>query len=177
MFNPLTWLDSILLGVAQKFCDKFHRVTGLTKFTLQKWSLIFGTSLLTWLTLSRMEGFVSTSFLIIVTVISTRIDEESKRRFLKKGKIRYESLYERRVRIPTVILSTFALLLIYIGSENILLSVCLCISFISWIYFVACIPRPPSKSKAREWCDKMLKVLNDSLKPAPAFVPIRIPGR
>lgn len=177
MFNPLTWLDDKLLGTTQKFCDKFQRVTGLTKFALQKWSLIFGTSLLTWLTLSRMEGFVSTSFLIVVTVINTRIDEESERRFLKKGKIRYESLYERRVRIPTVILSTFASLLIYIGAENTLLSVCSCISFISWIYFVACIPRPPSKSKAREWCDKMLTVLNDSLKPAPAFVPIRIHGR
>ena len=103
MFNPLAWLDGVLLNVAQKFCDKFQRITGLTKFVLQKWSLIFGTSLLTWLTLSRMEEFVGTIFLVVATVVSARIDEKSEREFLKKGNILYEPSHNKRTRILMVI--------------------------------------------------------------------------
>ena len=170
MFNSFIWLDGILLSVAQKFCDKVQRLTGLTKFRLEKWALVvvaicyltvyvFGehTAALTVLSVA----------LIFSIAIGIRALEIMEADFLENGNLN-EPCFSVRGRIAWVVV--YALLT---GPEFVSADfadkvfVCGNASYILFVYFNACIPRPPSKSKMRELYEKGLTWLNDQLKPAP----------
>src|SRR3989344_1889209 len=69
MFNPLTWLDGILLGAAQKLCDKVQRLTGLTKFRLEKWAVIMSVVFFWADAVSNPTGLIITANLYITFIM------------------------------------------------------------------------------------------------------------
>ena len=55
------------------------------------------------------------------------------------------------------------------------------LALVSWpvldlahLYFSACTPMPPSKSKVRRWYEGVITRISDSLAPTPEPIPIRI---
>lgn len=45
------------------------------------------------------------------------------------------------------------------------------------MYFLACDPRPPAKSKVRQLAEKLAESVKKLLAPIPKPVPIRIPSK
>lgn len=171
MFNPLTWLDSVLLDAAQKFCDKSQRLTGLTKFTFQKWALVAFNGFF-W------GGVVFSPDLFLVymglcqtsaAIFDIRQTEEEEMEFLRNGRLRSHSwVYIASVRlILTFSWGVLGILVLFTGTVTGLLFFYVTLCGIAHLYFSACIPRPPSKSKARELYEKALTWLNDRLQPTP----------
>ncbi len=171
MLNPFAWLDGILLGAAQKFCDKAQRLTGLTKFTFEK-SVIIASAVFFW-----GDFFFSSDVRLVVVVLpytlliwyATRRIGEEESEFLASAKIHLSALHAATVRltIACIFASLIGMSLWTLGRDALLMS-CGYISYIIWVYIAACIPRPPSKSKIREWFNKVLWRLDDMLQPAPA---------
>lgn len=168
MFNPFVWLDGVLLAAAQKFCDKFQRVTGLTKFRLQKWSLIF-TLILGW-GLIVFGPMIIPSVLMHTLVLGGNIwmDDRDEAAFLAKNTLAISPANFTLVRIiGSCCLGGLGIcVLLFVPEFRIFLYGELLFLFI-YLYFSACIPRPPGRSKMREWYNKTLWAVNDWLKPAP----------
>lgn len=172
MFNPLTLLDGIQLEMAQKFCDKVQRTVGMTKFTLQKWAIISSAIFFSSIFVFRPKG-VEVMFLLIVYVIGTVFivlgTEIEEAEFLRDNKLQSSPWHNVFLRstIALVFECTAALSLLPSSDEADWLWSFGGMSYIAFGYFSACIPRPPSKSNAREWYEKVLTVLNSKLQPAP----------
>lgn len=169
MFNPFVWLDSILLGAAQKFCDGNQKLFGITKFALEKWALVL--TMLFFSSACLFEGGIVSIFLIVVLVAAVTFRtldlEKQERDFFKNnspGKPPY-SMYER------------LFWLIYFGyfaarhfsaigdiANQYMFYADICIILAT--YFNACVPRPPSKSKMCELYEKGLWWIYDWSKPA-----------
>lgn len=173
MFNPLAWLDGLLLGAAQRLCDKTQRLFGLTKFRLQKWALIVSTVFYCGFYVFDQRPVIAVllSIYIAGSLFLVRIIEMQESEFLKNGGL---------VMPPFGVLQRifwFSAYLILalpgLSSENYgdrLLSYGL-LCYVLFIYLSDCIPRPPSKSKMREWSEKALTWLNDLLASPPVPVP------
>ena len=170
MFNPCVWLDRVLLDAAQKFCDKFQRLTGLTKFTFQKWAVI-----LSMLFFAVVAVYDFDLVLVAMAIINTtyavfivyKIEEEESK-FLENRNLTISPFHDSSERIITLFFATpFLFVFSIIGSPRSYLCMCSVVCIVAWVYFSACIPRPPGKSKAREWSEKAMMWLNDKLKPAP----------
>ena len=180
MFNPFIWLDGILLGAAQKFCDKFQRVTGYTKFRLEKWSLILIVVFHWACAVIRVDSFLFLLLLIFTSgcVVTVHITERQEVEFQKTGKLRQAFFNTMQARlVVTLFMGCFAILGITSADFSLYVLSYGQASYILWVYFGACIPRPPSKSKMREWYEKGLSSLNDWLKPEPALIPISVSNR
>lgn len=171
MFNPLKWLDDVLLGAAQKLCDKVQKITGLTKFRLEKWAMImlavfFGVAMIC---LSSPPSVLVALFPLLAISVASGVHavEKEEVEFLRNGNLR-KPIFGVFGRIMWVAFYGF-LVSISLSTWDYVDKMLACgdASYILFVYFDSCIPRPPSKSKARELCDKMLTVLNDMLKPVP----------
>jgi hypothetical protein len=168
----LSHIDSFLQGKAQKFCDKLQRITGLTKFWPQKWAAIFSAVCLS------VQAFADSDVILILLALLDSLSivalvfiyESEEAQFLKNGEISYSQWQESsRRRIAVFFQGGFAIMFSLESLWPLVFSVA-CV--IAWIYFCACIPRPPSKSKMREWVEKALAKLNGILPdPAPEPVP------
>lgn len=173
MFNPFKWLDGTLLGTAQKLCDKIQRLTGLTKFAIEKWTLIvmtafFGTYTVTNSSTINILLIVTLTMLVVYVV---HYIERAEVRFLKDGDLEYP-IFNAPMRLSWLCINGFLAYISFISDDyaEIILA-CGYICYILFCYLDECVPRPPSKSKAREWCDKLLTALNNWAKPAPAPTP------
>ena len=169
-------LDGMLLGPAQWLCDRIQRLAGLTKFVLQKWMIIM-TTIFFWGSVVSL-GLVSSvivSMLLLLTASAAFLvhrAEKEEAEFLANGNLRFS---------PNNILFVRLLLTLIYGSlggtglsfqnvgGHLLFYASMC--FIAWVYFSACIPRPPGKSKIREWYEKGLWWLDDKLQPTPVPAP------
>lgn len=176
-----TWLDGILLGAAQRFCDRAQQLTGLTKFRFQKWAAVISMMFYVLDTIvysSRHDidaiRFYAIGMLIFLLsmsgfVLMTEIEEKE---FLTKGKPMLSIFHDAGTRLLTTgFYSGMGVAAFFCkdGADNLACSTMCCVMF---VYFSACIPRPPSKSTVRKWYEKMLTMLNESLKPEPVFIPI-----
>ena len=177
----LARMDSFLLGKAQKLCDTFQRLTGFTKFRIEKW-LIVAAGAAYWMFV--IEGLLPIlmpialvfSFQCIFTVRGIESEEKA---FLARQELLHNINHSSEVRITSLVLFGsflgFSIYLMGDGSAHELVWFCAwIISILARIYFSACIPRPPGKSQVREWLEKGLQGLN-SLLPEPE--PIPIPSR
>jgi len=174
----LTRIDSFLLDKAQKFCDKFQRLTGRTKFLLEKWSLVV-VAVSYWmfvieavsLPLVLMAGLHSSHCFFMA-----RMTEYEEKTFLAHGELKYNANYDSSTRIGALLffgtLLSFSLWLFLVLPAPEFSWFCVwIISLLVRMYFSACVPRPPSKSKMREWLENGLKRINSFL-PEPSPVPI-----
>ncbi len=168
MFNPFVVLDSIPLGATQKVSDAFQLLTGRTKYTLQKWMLILITGFFGVDCAFSQKPMLGILFLpwVAIVIMSIRALEGLEAKFLKDGELFFSPYYAFEIRFP---LAAVYAILIFISEQTMLYAM---ICMFLYVYFGACIPRPPSKSKMREWYERALTGLNDWLKPAPALVPI-----
>lgn len=165
--------DEKLLSTAQKFCDKMQEITGLTKFFFEKWSLIMfllsiSVEILSLYGESEHSSLIfaagfSCSVNILVWVPEICRIEKEEMIFLRHGMLKFPRLYDFSRRFPLV--------------GMVLLLVCLhlwvCqpplsyfhpwIFFGGWIYFSACIPKPPGKSKLRQWLDDLNKSMQNPI--------------
>jgi len=161
-------LDEALLSRAQKFSDLFQRITGKTKFFLARWSLIlhllficgailsiFGEDLLKRPPLLFLASFLCAKSILIwgSTIHKIRKEEIV---FLENGTLEFSELHDFSLRFP---LAVFPLLTFFLPPMP-LLCYLPWFFFIAWIYFSACIPRPPGKSKLREWLESFSQVQN-----------------
>lgn len=170
-----------MLDWAQKFCDKTHRLTGLSKFKLEKWAVIlWGLLFIASVMLDTLVSFstIVTIPMIITIPIVTAIVAEMVRqienreaRFLERGILSQGFWHFRATRIIALLVLVF-LNTVYLqrfggGDVPFLLDSFRCVVIAVWIYVSACIPRPPEKSKARQWCEKGLGWFNDKLVTPP----------
>ncbi len=177
----LARMDSFLLGKAQKLCDTFQRLTGFTKFRIEKW-LIVAAGAAYWM--FAIETLVPAVALIALVfsfscIFMIREIESEERAFLARQELRHNINHSCTVRIMSLVLYSsflgFSIFLMEVGSAHEQIWFCAwTVSVLARIYFSACIPRPPGKSKVREWLEKGLQGLN-SLLPEPE--PIPIPSR
>ena len=165
-------LDGMLLGPAQWLCDRIQQLTGLTKFVLQKWMIIMVTIFFWGSVVSLgLISFVAGSMLLLLTASAALLvhrAEKEEAEFLANGNLRFSPVNILFVRLILTLIYGF-LGGISMSFQNIggylLFYGSMC--FIAWTYFSACIPRPPGKSKIREWYEKGLWWLNDKLEPVP----------
>jgi hypothetical protein len=164
-------LDGMLLGPAQWLCDRIQRLTGLTKFVPQKWMMIL-------MPIFFWGGFIFleldsliVGYMLLFTVSAAffvRQAEREEAEFLANGNLRSSPANILFVRLFMALIFGFfggtSLFLQNVGGQLFFYgSTC----SIAWVYFSACIPRPPGKSKIREWYEKGLQWLNDKLEPTP----------
>lgn len=164
-------LDSFLLSLMQKFCDKMQRTTGLTKFFFEKWSLILISPCYWMLYFSDFDTMwlfisigVSVCTFVLVPIIGWQETE-----FLKKGLLRLPVGNTPILRIICILFLIFDVTLVYTyGNSSYLWAAGGMTLTTSWYYLECCIPHPPSKSKARELYEKGLSWLGDILEPGPS---------
>lgn len=154
-------IDDFFLQEAQKFSDSFQRITGKTKFFLEKWSLILFLVILcvqTLLLYAELDssliviGFLPCLLNILMWVPVIRRIETDEAAFLEHGTLNFSELHDFYRRSFLVLLA-LSLELLHVFIWHSLPH--LWIFFCGWIYFAACIPRPPSKSKLRQWLDDL----------------------
>lgn len=172
----LTRVDAFLLAKIQKFCDRFQQTTGFTKFVPQKLlllsaALLFGIGIILSGSLIWIAAYVGYFGLVVCGIIRTDNEEEE---FLRTGKI-YESGFaapsRRLLQLCGFLVLSFLFSLFPVEDGNGFISFAFLL-FSVWMYTCACVPRPPSKSKMREWYEKALTWLNDKLAPASAGAPV-----
>jgi len=169
----LARIDDFLLNKAQKTCDKFQRLTGLTKFRLEKWATIIAV-MSYWMFAIEVRVLFLTLYSCILSAMYffvVRDLEAQEKAFLARNELRDNIDYSGG-RIVSLVLYgitlPLTLSLALASSAPELLWFCgWMASVLSKTYFSACIPRPPSKSKMREWLEKGLTALRDSLPPEP----------
>jgi len=181
----LTRIDSFLLDKAQKFCDKFQRLTGFTKFRIEKWLLImiplfaFVGLLITALTAETGVHIIILAFIVVLAMIpvvglyslAILVVERQEREFLKSGKLSAHA----ETNVPIFRIAGMAVFFLSVYTIDFLgLAIVLalmCCTAVS--YVLMCVPRPPSKSKMREWLENGLTWMNGIL---PEPTPIRVPA-
>lgn len=163
-------IDNFLLRSAQKFCDAFQRLTGLSKFWMEKWlTILFTLSLEIAFAISGKGTFYSSFWMAVLVVwgiIVVRDIEKEECEFLSHGKLRFNFMRTFSFRLSGffVIELPYAAIWLLSGSmENLMVFA----SFMMWLYVMACVPRPPSKSKFRQWYEKALTWLGDRVRDAP----------
>lgn len=190
MFNPFVWLDSVLLGAAQKFCDKVQRTTGMMKFSLERIALVvILSSVLPIKDLIPIMGSAIAMMTVVLASMLVFVSVVEERLFIKTNLLRRPVFSGFFSRITwTLLLGSSLCFIIPVVAMGVMLRIpkssillggligLAMVGMISYMYISACIPRPPSKSKMQEWLNKGLWWLNDQLKPSPAFVPIQING-
>lgn len=172
-------IDKELQSTAQKFCDTFQQWTGLTKFFLEKWSLIGRTSMFSFLCFLLLSGenvpllwsffvYIIICVQVCATIFLASNIELGEAEFLRNGRLLFPSWrdYEdcdkqiRRTiwRICMLVASVPVFLLVNTTILDYLKysALCTCIVLeIMQTYFSACIPKPPGKSKIRECLDSL----------------------
>jgi len=177
----LTRVDSFLLEKAQKFCDTFQRLTGFTKFRIEKWLIVaaFATYWMFAIETSIPAVVLAALMISFSHIFTIREIESEERAFLTRQELRHNINRSSTVRITFLVFSGS-----FLGFDIYLMEVdsthgqiwfyAWIISVLARVYFSACVPRPPGKSKVREWLERELQKLN-SLLPEPA--PIPVPSR
>lgn len=154
-------LDEKLLSTAQKFCDNMQKTIGLTKFFFEKWSVIGIVAALTMNAFFWNNWFFSAIDGIVIFLATFSIFEIEKREteFFRNGTLLFSKWVDAPKRVEDVISDIFLILInltsaIIIGPPACLMGIAILFS-IAWKYFSVCVPRPPGKSKLREWLDDL----------------------
>lgn len=167
----LKWLDGCLLAATQKFSDGFQWLTGLTKFRLEKWALVLALASL-WLAVFSVIDFFFSGFLVaVMNTVSTmslfRLIERAEAEFLATGRLLFAGAFPAAWRQVALfvygIMGPYSLLLDETGRELF----CFWTFNVGWMYFSSCVPRPPGKSKVREWYEAASTWLDDRLTALP----------
>lgn len=173
MWKLAKCIDTSMLERAQSVCDTVQRITGYTKFTISKWLLILAVLFLTLgvlmsipgLPLTATIGFYSMLALYSYAVyLGVHQIEREERFFHRNGKLLYPSFFGQNVSLRGMFVScsaAFALLCCYfftIGDgvrQGFFVGTFL--SCILFVYVEASVPRPPSKSRFKEWVKKKVE--------------------
>jgi hypothetical protein len=171
----LAKLDDFLLARAQRFCDAFQRLTGLTKYRIEKWlwiSLAMTVAMIAGQHIFNRDGVafhltIGPLLCIWALLYATVVDIQEKN-FLSKGTIEENVWHTEDVRKPLAILSALLLLVsLLVRSPN--ATDLIFLDLLGVMYVGACIPRPPGKGKLRQWLESTLSGLNIWLpEPKPA---------
>lgn len=170
------WIDDFLLRKSQKLCDAFTRFTGHTKFRLQV-LCIWGTVLARFLYLCAglyfdTSAVASSAVLLLFGAVMVRQHYREERNFLSGTLPGVSSFQLTLVRLLIVGLASLNVGISWL-IDNLWAALWFTLSELSlliWLYVIVCFPRPPGKSKMREWCEKSLSWLNDRLPEVPAPV-------
>ena len=178
-------LDGILLGATQWFCDRTQRLTGLTKFSLEKWTYIMSAIFFCAGFVFKGDPIMALMILVYAVIMAggVCVTERREKEFLNNGNILLSDWNNAHMRILAIFFCGFMAFVFTLpsaGKDEFLRSmfqfrwgVPICI--ILNVYFSACIPRPPAKSRVRQWCEKGLRWLRDKLQPT--SIPVPIPSR
>ena len=167
----LAHIDTLLLNSAQRFCDAFQNITGLTKFRVEKWALIMIVMSLCVQTVTSRDSLFTFVFIPVMLtwgVFAVWCIEREESDFLQNGRITHSVLDVSHFRIGVLLAVALpaALMGLFLADE---VSAIVSVSYVVWTYVSPCIPRPPGKSKMREWSEKALAWLNGRLpEPTPA---------
>ncbi len=167
-------MDNLLWALAQRGCDKFQRITGLTKFRIEKWAIILWGVLVCFKSLKAPFDPMFVAFGISAVFIgfcTARTIEYSEKCFLRDGSL-----------LPPVVVSIplIRMLVIIFSVPHFLvfpvsITSCIDFSYLVWLYTAVCIPRPPGKSKVREKYEQGLQWLHEALQPPPDLAPKPMP--
>jgi|GEM_PF-6226412 len=167
-------LDATVLSKVQKLCDKFTEFTGRTKYFLEKWVVISATAIIDF-PLLHEPAIVGAVLLTANSIALVFFIEGRERAFLQDpGAIPLTTLRDPQFRCVLaasyIFVGVDALFLVpketghyfFVGTLFMALAV----------YIGGCLPKPPTKSKFRQWYEQGLTWLNEKLKPAPELIPI-----
>jgi hypothetical protein len=175
-------IDSFLLARAQKFCDAFQRLTGLTKFCLEKWAFVMSAlSLISYLVLTLMDiGPVAMVYLLLpgaIYAFSTVADikriERDEQNFLLRGELHWNDRHISGFRLlvlGSLTVLGLALLVVEEGPQ-VPFALTAFAAYTVGTYIGACMPRPPGKSKLRQWYENALTWLGEWLREEPSPTP------
>ena len=170
------WFDGVLKAAAQKFCDKFQQFTGLTKFRLEKWAWILSLASTWWAVLTVVDtplviillAILSALFCTTMGLHAVRSIEQAEIEFLENGRLVAFLSSSPPMRLVGVyvlgVMGIFNLLFFGRTGQAVF---CQQLFIVVAIYLSVCIPRPPGKSRAREWYEGALTWLDDRLGKSP----------
>jgi len=164
-------IDSFLLSLAQKFCDRFQRFTGLTVFWLMRWTIAV-TLIFYLLYATILDASFAPWVLIVATLHSIRGWKKEETEFFAK-RVPEHHFYPSFFRI-IMILNTGAVAWFSLAGSLLpeLFMLGGMATLLANMYFMSCVPLPPCKSTVHEWHEKGLRWLSGRLsKPVP--IPIR----
>lgn len=178
-------IDALIQSVFQKISDRFTVLTGLTKFKLEKGALIV---YLMSFWVGALSGefnpaaIVTDLFVTLTSIPLIYAIGKNEARFLAKGELVRSVWHDTHMRIFFFLLWVFGIPLCLLlfpqkNDEQFIVPAIIAtvISFIVWMYFSICTPKPPTKSKVRELLEKGLKFLKEvrgKLQPTPTPVPV-----
>ncbi len=174
-------IDAFLLRQAQRFTDWFQDWTGLTKFWLQKaahisWALSLTAAWVANDDRSPVEALL-VCVILSVTALATFVISWDESNFLRNGSLRCSTMLDSRSRVLyLLIFTTFAIgdFLQALHQQETLrnaLNGMAWVSYVLMIYFAACTPKPPGKSRLRQLREKLQERLKSITSPVPEPTP------
>lgn len=173
-------IDRYLLSLVQKICDKVQEMTGVTKFGVSNLLLatfticvwIKAAPVLTgvdWITVGMITGYIA---------MLVRENIQHEKIFLENGsliaphytKFCLQPMW-RGIFTVSILLTTLGDIFVWGKREEESLFLVGSAAFLLSIFTMACLPRPPSKSKMRELYEKALGKLSEKLGPQTAPKP------
>lgn len=160
-------VDNFLLTRAQRFSDCFTEWTGLTKFWLEKWSLIGAVVSLIVVYIQTtlwIFGVFALMMLLIgsLTVVTIEFEE---RDFLSRGRLYVSIMHNHVVRRGR---TGFYIALGFLSAWMFSYAFAVwCMFNVARVYFEICVPKRPGKSKLRKLIDSGKEHLRNSLSDTP----------
>ena len=151
----MRWLDRTLLNALQRGCDWITQRTRVTKFTLEKWSLLLIVISFVAAAIVNLNavGIIVTVVLVIFGVSLIRDIEANEAIFLEYNtswSSSWEDPWKRMVMLPTVffLIIVLALLPVKNDTQELVRGFFLVATLfvIAWGYVAACVPRLPTKT-------------------------------
>ncbi len=181
-------IDEYLLDKVQDFCDEFTKITGRTKFFMEKWVLVTEIVFVLLFCL-LVENLITISFggiLVGMTVAQIILLEKSEESFLETGKLYLPVLNSARLHNRI-----FALLVVFATVTSCMLvlavlpitffidsyfSIITAYSVCSFVetYISSCTPLRPRKSKLRIWSERFVGSLKANIPKVPLGIPTNI---
>jgi len=127
-------------------------------------------------------GGLSVLFNVRMTISEVREIENQEKRFLESGEIKYHLLNNFSYRIALLMIGIVLTMIVFsvgffltktyeVRDMVFVIALMSVMCFVMWGYFTACVPKPPCKSKIRQWCEKAIQWFRDIREPAPVPEP------
>lgn len=180
MFNSV---DSFLMNYAQKFSEKFQKLTGRTCFFLASMCLAVDAAIgffRLFIIHKDLERIIIlfTSLIILVLAVIEYFEDKSFNRKKFDGYVNHLIIAGRSLRFFCLSMCLIFCLVAIISKDysvNNLLRDSGFVAFTLATYFGSCTPLPPKKSKIREWLEAGQKAFSEVF--APALKPVQVPIR
>lgn len=187
-------IDWFVLGKFEKLAYWWQKLTGKDCFWLAKLCLVilltgFAADYLVkiWLLNTGAPRIGSLAVYVFIAIFwyhhinSSQVDTYQKIGFGNENKLKFKAI---RVFIAIGdFLSMISTVFELIKSVDVmhfflhLIYAIIAIALVSMVYFAACDPLPPAKSKVRQWLEKIVSAAKDAFSPAPQPQPIPVESR